>query len=102
MGYAHSIECWQGKKLVGGLYGIIMDQVFFGESMFSTVPNSSKVALYYLVNYALQGDINLIDCQVSTDHLIRLGAREIPRSNFQQLLQDLIKSIQPQKNWHLL
>jgi leucyl/phenylalanyl-tRNA--protein transferase len=81
-GYAHSVEAWQDEALVGGLYGITLGRVFFGESMFSRVSNASKVAFVTLVENLKQLKFKLIDCQVRTDHLIRFGAREIPRKVF--------------------
>ena len=101
LGYAHSIECWQKGILVGGLYGIALGGVFFGESMFSSTSNSSKVALYYLVQHARQAGIKLIDCQIHTKHLISLGAREIPRSKFQKYLHSCIPEISTQSKWYL-
>jgi leucyl/phenylalanyl-tRNA--protein transferase len=81
-GYAHSVEAWQDEALVGGLYGITLGRVFFGESMFSRVSNASKVAFVTLVENLKQLKFKLIDCQVRTGHLIRFGAREIPRKVF--------------------
>ncbi len=81
-GYAHSVECWQNGKLVGGLYGVALGAAFFGESMFSLVPDSSKVALAGLVERLKGWDFELIDCQVGTGHLQRLGAREISGEEF--------------------
>lgn len=101
-GYAHSIECWQEGKLVGGLYGIALGQVFFGESMFSSVSNSSKVALFHLIQHSLQTGICIIDCQVKTEHLVSHGAREISRSCFLGHLKQHIQDLQPQKKWRLL
>lgn len=81
-GFAHSAEIWQRDQLVGGLYGIAIGGVFFGESMFSRVPDSSKAALALLIEQLVQWDFRLIDCQVSSAHLLTLGAEEIPRANF--------------------
>ena len=89
-GYAHSVEAWQGEKLAGGLYGISIGRVFFGESMFSRVSNASKVAFVALVENLKQHKFKLVDCQVRTDHLIRFGAREVPRKLF---LDQLEKSV---------
>jgi leucyl/phenylalanyl-tRNA--protein transferase len=86
MGYAHSVECWLDDKLAGGLYGIYLGGVFFGESMFSKESNSSKLALVYLVNKLQEWDFDLIDCQMKTEHLIQFGAREIPGPEFKKLL----------------
>ena len=82
LGYAHSVESWQEGKLVGGLYGVAMGRVFFGESMFTEKTDASKVALVRLVQLLRQWDFELIDCQVTTAHLKRFGAREIPRKEF--------------------
>jgi leucyl/phenylalanyl-tRNA--protein transferase len=81
-GYAHSVEAWQDEILVGGLYGIAIGRAFFGESMFSLVSNASKVAFVTLVENIKRLNFSIIDCQVRTDHLIRFGAREIPRHVF--------------------
>ena len=86
-GYAHSVESWLDGKLVGGLYGISMGKCFFGESMFSTINNSSKVALVALAEFSMQVGIKLIDCQMPTPHLLSLGAREIKREIFLQMLK---------------
>ncbi len=88
-GHAHSVECWLEGQLVGGLYGIAIGRVFFGESMFSLVNDSSKVAFAALCQRLIEWDIPLIDCQVYSDHLARLGATEIPRSRFIQALDTL-------------
>jgi len=89
-GYAHSVEAWKNGKLAGGLYGISMGRAFFGESMFTRVSNASKVAFVTLVESLRRLDYVLIDCQVKTDHLIRFGAREVPRKIF---LEQLGKAI---------
>ena len=86
MGFAHSAEVWQHGKLVGGLYGIKMGSVFFGESMFSLVSNASKYAFISLVEQLKKEGLQLIDCQVYTEHLESLGARMIPRTDFLDLL----------------
>jgi leucyl/phenylalanyl-tRNA--protein transferase len=91
MGYAHSVEVWQGRtagegELIGGLYGLAMGKVFFGESMFSRSTDASKIALVYLVKRLIGLDYQLIDCQVTNPHLLSLGAREIPRHEFESLL----------------
>ena len=85
-GYAHSVETWQGRRLVGGLYGIAMGRVFFGESMFSTETDASKGALVYLVDRLLEFGYMLIDCQVTSAHLLSIGAEEIPREAFMRIL----------------
>ena len=81
-GHAHSFEVWHSHKLVGGLYGLTIGQMFFGESMFSLRPNASKIALAMLVEKANKLPFQLIDCQIYTDHLASLGAREISRRQF--------------------
>ncbi len=90
MGYAHSAEAWHEGTLVGGLYGIRMGNVFFGESMFSHRSNASKYAFIKYVQQLASEGVQLIDCQVYTEHLESLGACMIPRENFIQLLQDNI------------
>ncbi len=89
LGYAHSAEAWQDGQLVGGLYGVWLGNVFFGESMFSTVPNSSKFAFIEWVELLRNRGVALIDCQVPTAHLQSLGAELISRKLFLQLLQKL-------------
>ena len=88
-GIAHSIEAWYGDQLVGGLYGIALDDMFFGESMFHTMADASKVAFVSMVRQLSQLGYRLIDCQVSSAHLEQFGAREIPRADFVALLQIL-------------
>lgn len=81
-GFAHSVESWRGDKLAGGLYGVALGGVFFGESMFSRVADASKVAFVRLVRQLVRWGFTLIDCQQYTPHLARFGAREIPRAEF--------------------
>ncbi len=88
LGHAHSVESWQDGELVGGLYGIALGRVFFGESMFSRRSNASKVAFAHLVRYLEQRGFVLIDCQVRSDHLLSLGAEEIGREQFTALLAE--------------
>lgn len=85
-GRAHSIECWQDRQLVGGLYGVALGRVFFGESMFSRVRDASKVALVALCTWLAEWDYRLIDCQMPTAHLGSLGARAMPRAAFARAL----------------
>lgn len=85
-GHAHSIECWDGDRLVGGLYGVSFDQVFCGESMFSRADNASKVALVWLVALLKHAGFSVLDCQFMTDHLASLGAVELPQSEYLQLI----------------
>ncbi len=82
LGYAHSFETRHEDRLVGGLYGIAMGRAFFGESMFSAMSDASKVALVYLVRYLADLGFEFVDCQTTTEHLKRFGAREIPRKEF--------------------
>ena len=89
-GHAHSIETWRDGKLVGGLYGISIGRMFYGESMFSDVSNASKVALVHLARQLERWEFGMIDCQMNTPHLASLGAREIPRSEFIARMQELI------------
>lgn len=86
-GYAHSFECWNGKSLAGGLYGVSLGAAFFGESMFSRKSNASKVALAALVDRALAWNFDFIDCQMTTRHLLSLGAREVSRNRFLKMLE---------------
>lgn len=81
-GFAHSVEVSRNNTLVGGLYGVSIGQVFFGESMFHIESNASKIAFYYLIMKLREWDYHLIDCQVKSDHLINWGAKELPRTEF--------------------
>jgi leucyl/phenylalanyl-tRNA--protein transferase len=90
LGYAHSIETWKDGRLVGGLYGISIGRMFYGESMFSDVSNASKIALAHLCRQLDRWQFGMIDCQMKTPHLATLGAREIPRREFIADLQELI------------
>lgn len=87
LGHAKSVEVWQNNELVGGLYGIDLGDVFCGESMFSKVPNASKVAFVKLIEYLKQNNYKLLDCQVHNDHLEKLGAFEISRDAFMMILK---------------
>jgi len=91
-GAAHSVECWQQGRLVGGLYGLALGSAFFGESMFSTVTDASKVALCHLVARLVGGGFTLLDTQFITDHLARFGAREVPRDSYLVLLDRALQS----------
>ena len=90
MGLAHSIETWMDDELVGGLYGVSLGRMFYGESMFSRKTDASKIALAHLVAQLKRWNFGMIDCQMNTPHLATLGAREIPRRQFLILLQELI------------
>jgi leucyl/phenylalanyl-tRNA--protein transferase len=87
-GYAHSIECYQGDKLAGGLYGIGLGNLFFGESMFHVVTDASKVAFAHLTRLMLSFDCPLIDCQLDNSHLQTLGVCEIPRQRFRTVIEE--------------
>ena len=87
MGIAKSVEVWQGDELVGGLYGIDLGHIFCGESMFSKVSNTSKIAFIHLVQKCEREHYKLIDCQVYNDHLASLGAEEISRGEFMKVLK---------------
>ncbi len=82
LGFAHSVETWMNGKLVGGLYGLAIGKMFYGESMFSHATDASKLALAHLTRFLTEQGFGLIDCQMNTPHLASLGAREIPRSEF--------------------
>lgn len=88
MGHAHSVEVYDETKLVGGLYGIKLGRVFFGESMFSRAPNASKIALAHLMARLHHGGFTLLDAQFGNDHLTQFGLIEIPKADFQELLAD--------------
>ena len=82
LGYAHSVETWVDGKLAGGLYGIAIGRMFYGESMFTHVADASKIAIAHLARFLEKQGFGLIDCQMNTSHLASLGAREIPRDDF--------------------
>jgi leucyl/phenylalanyl-tRNA--protein transferase len=86
-GHAHSIECWQGERLVGGLYGVSLGAAFFGESMFSRETDASKIALVALVARLRVGAFKLLDAQFQTDHLAQFGTQTMPRAQFRKRLQ---------------
>ena len=86
-GYAHSVEVWDGDRIVGGLYGVSLGRMFFGESMFSLERDASKIALYHLARQLKVWEFNLIDCQIMNDHLSSLGAESIPRVSFLEQLE---------------
>ena len=96
-GHAHSVECWQDGRLVGGLYGVKLGAAFFGESMFSNVTDASKVALAALVENMKRGGFLLLDTQFITAHLARFGAVEIPRERYLTLLE---KALGHEAHWH--
>jgi leucyl/phenylalanyl-tRNA---protein transferase len=90
-GKAHSIEVWQGNELIGGLYGVCLGKMFYGESMFARQADSSKTALAWLVNFLQQHGVPMIDCQQNTKHLSFMGAKEISRTEFLSSITQLIK-----------
>ncbi len=92
LGYAHSIETWMDDELAGGLYGVALGRMFFGESMFSRQTDASKIALVHLVERLKRWDYGMIDCQMATRHLASLGAKEISRREFSAQLAELVKS----------
>ena len=100
-GYGHSIEVWQERRLVGGLYGVALGGCFFGESMFSRARDASKVALVALVGFLIDHGFAMIDCQVTTAHLISLGAREVPRDRFLSALQRALRAPTLRGPWHV-
>ena len=91
-GFAHSVEAWHKGELAGGLYGVSLGRCFFGESMFTQVSNASNIALVKLVEYLISFSFDMLDCQVTTEHLIRFGAKEIERVRFlEQLKASMMK-----------
>lgn len=99
LGFAHSVECWHGKSLAGGLYGVALDRVFFGESMFTIMPNGSRIALASLVHHLKKENFRLIDCQMKTDHLLRYGACEISGEEFRAHLREFVRTTIPEGKW---
>jgi leucyl/phenylalanyl-tRNA--protein transferase len=100
LGLAHSVETWMGDKLVGGLYGISLGRMFYGESMFSLATDASKIAFVHLVRQLERWGYGMIDCQMKTAHLASLGAREIPRTEFSQKLTKLVHFPGNTGHWH--
>ncbi len=98
-GYVHSVESWRDGRLVGGLYGVALGRMFFGESMFARETDASKVALAALVAHLRRLGVPLIDCQQETSHLASLGARPMPRARFATHLRELIHSAAPPPGW---
>ena len=91
MGHAHSMECWEGDRLVGGLYGVTLGGAFFGESMFSRATDASKVALCHLVARLRRSGFQLLDTQFVTEHLVQFGALEIDRDDYRERLARALK-----------
>ena len=99
LGYAHSVETWIGGELAGGLYGVAIGRVFYGESMFSHARDASKIALAHLCAHLKRRGFGIIDCQMETRHLASLGARPIPRRDFAARLDDLCARGDPPGRW---
>ncbi len=103
LGWAHSVETWvegrNGHELVGGLYGLAIGRMFYGESMFSLRTDASKIAAAHLARFLESRDFGMVDCQMYTEHLASLGAREIPRGEFSARLADLIADAAPPERW---
>jgi len=100
-GFAHSVESWDGTELAGGLYGVSIGKAFFGESMFTQAKDASKVALVYLADMLAAWQFDFIDCQITTDHLLRMGAHEIPRTAFLQRLARAVTHRTRRGRWTL-
>lgn len=98
-GFAHSAEAWAGDTLVGGLYGVSLGGAYFGESMYARAPEASKIAFVHLVEKLRAWDIELIDCQVYTDHLARFGAEDWPRSRFLEALETAMEQPTRRGRW---
>jgi leucyl/phenylalanyl-tRNA---protein transferase len=101
LGYAHSVESWFGEKLAGGLYGVSLGKAFFGESMFHLKTDASKVALATLVEKLKSWDFHFIDSQMTTEHMVRLGAKELPRRIFLKRLQSALRHPTRRGRWHI-
>ena len=99
LGWAHSVECWRDGRLVGGLYGMAIGRVFFGESMFARETDASKVALAHLARLLAERGYGMIDCQMTTAHLLSLGAREVPRARFTAALRQWVHDGPPPQRW---
>lgn len=99
LGHAHCVEAWLEGKLVGGLYGVSIGRAFFGESMFSLVPDASKCCLAWLARFLDARDYGVIDCQMTTAHLLSMGAQEIPRAEFVATLGELTRQGEPPGQW---
>lgn len=99
LGWAHSVETYAAGELVGGLYGLAIGRMFYGESMFAHRTDASKVAFAHLVRYLVANQFGMIDCQMYTDHLASLGGREISRADFIERLTTLIASGSPRSTW---
>jgi leucyl/phenylalanyl-tRNA---protein transferase len=101
LGYAHSVESWFGGKLAGGLYGVSLGKAFFGESMFHHKTDASKVALATLVEKLKSWGFHFIDSQMTTEHMMSLGAKEVPRRIFLKRLQSALRHSTRRGKWHI-
>lgn len=99
LGHAHSVETWVDGSLVGGLYGVAIGRMFYGESMFAHATDASKIAFAHLVRFLAARGFGMIDCQMNTKHLASLGAREIPRDEFVRRLRELTACSTPPAQW---
>ncbi len=99
LGLAHSVEAWQDGELAGGLYGVALGSVFFGESMFYRVPDASKAAFAFLVDALRQSGFSLIDCQQVTPHMLRFGAKAVPREEFMRRLAQALEGALHRGSW---
>lgn len=99
LGHAHSVECWREDRLVGGLYGMAIGRVFFGESMFAREADASKVALAHLARLLANRGYGMIDCQMTTAHLLSMGAREVSRARFTTALRQWAAEGPPPQRW---
>ncbi len=99
-GYAHSLEVWQDGEIAGGLFGVSLGKAFFGESMFHTVTDASKAAMYFLFDFLKKNDFHFVDAQMHTDHLESLGAITIPRDEYLERLKYALKEKTIRGNWH--
>jgi leucyl/phenylalanyl-tRNA--protein transferase len=99
LGHAHSLEVWEGRELVGGIYGLSIGSVFFGESMFSIKSDASKIALVALCRYLQREGYAVLDCQVGNPHLYRMGAEDLSRESFEALLKGATGDTRPVQNW---
>jgi leucyl/phenylalanyl-tRNA--protein transferase len=101
LGFAHSFEAWEGDELAGGLYGVSLGAAFFGESMFADRPDASKVAFVRSIEWLAQRKVNLVDCQVRTEHLLRFGAHELSRATFLRRLAAALRHPTLRGAWSL-
>jgi len=101
LGFAHSVEAWDGEHLVGGLYGVSLGGMFFGESMFSKLKDASKICMYHLCIWMETRGMDWLDCQIYNEHLAKLGAYVIPREDFEEELKESLKKDTIPGPWHM-